>query len=116
MGVGAEVVQSGNVSNTESSRFSFGNPDTFRHGSNVQKQTLLGIADAEFRLSQLADDDRKIAETALANSGVEVYDSCDVEMTVAGHLGAFFVRHEQHEQTRFNPDDGVLELPRRGVG
>ena len=91
--------------------FSFGNPSSFRHGSDEQKQILLDIAESEFNLEHLSEDERDLAYEALGKSGVEVQSGCKIDMQVAGSLGAFFVRRKHRERTRFDPDLGVYEIP-----
>ena len=48
---------------------------------------------------------------ALDRSGIEVQDSCRVDMDAAGSLGAFFIRRKHQENTRFHPNLGVFETP-----
>ncbi len=94
-----------------STSFNFGDPTTFQYASTEEKQILRGIAETEFSLAHLSSYERELAEDALRSSGVEVYDACPVDMDVAGRFGALFIRKEQHEKTRFNPDLGILEVP-----
>ncbi|MCY4128304.1 MAG: hypothetical protein OXG15_03550 [Gammaproteobacteria bacterium] len=94
-----------------SNMFSFGDPSSFGHASDEQKQILIGIAESEFDLGHLSDDERDLAYEALGKSGVEVQSGCRIEMEVEGSLGAFLIRRKHHEKTRFDPTLGVYEFP-----
>lgn len=109
--VGADTMNSELPVGGGSSKFSFGEPLTFQYGSADQKRTLREIGEAEFSLAHLEIEHRALVEEALRNSGIEVQSTCAIDMEIQGELGAFFRKYAQHEQKRFDPDKGVLNLP-----
>ncbi len=91
-----------------SNAFSFGQPSTFRHGSMLQKELLLQIADSEFSLAHLKQGDQDLLKEALRTSAIEVHDSCVVKVVTEGHLAAFFRKHDVRERRQFDPKLGML--------
>ena len=100
--------------NEEASRvrpyFSYLNPATFSAGSAEQKRNLQSIAEDEFDLSHLPSADQELLQEAIQFSGLEVHDTCVVDVEVEGSVGAFLRRFEQQEHRRFDPRQGVLDL------
>ena len=92
--------------------FSVHDPSTFKHGSNVEKSELLSIAKEEFDLSHIANKERALLDEALAFSGVEVENTCEVEKKVDGQINVFFRRMKQSTHELFHPDLGIFNLQR----
>ena len=109
--LGAENTISEREKGNSSMMFSFGEPASFHAGTAEEKQILKDIAESEFSLEHLPEYERDLAYESLGKSGVEVQDACEVDMHVAGSLGAFFVRRRHQERTRFHPEFGVFEVP-----
>lgn len=109
--VGTEVSSAKAEVEPKLMQFSYGNPSTFRHGSEDQQRVLRSIAESEFSLDHLPEYERELVSEALDKSGIEVQDACRVDMSAAGSLGAFFIRRKHHERTRFDPNLGVFETP-----
>ena len=109
--VGTEVSSAKAEVEPKLMQFSYGNPSTFRHGSEDQQRVLRSIAESEFSLDHLPEYERELVSEALDKSGIGVQDACRVDMRAAGSLGAFFIRRKHHERTRFDPNLGVFETP-----
>lgn len=107
----AEATESVSKMRDISGMFSFGDPSSFQYGSDEEKQVLQDIAESEFSVEHLPEYERDLVSEALDRSGIEVQDSCRVDMDAAGSLGAFFIRRSHQENTRFDPNLGVFETP-----
>ena len=91
--------------------FSFNEPSTFHRGNEQQKATLRSIAEKEFDLDHLAQEDQDLLDNALRYSGVEVHHSCVIDEITRAKLRAFLVRWApERRHVRYHPTLGYKDL------
>lgn len=91
-------------------KFSFNQPSSFHWGNEQQKATLRTIADKEFSLDHLAQEDQDLLDEALRYSGVEVHHACVIDQNTAAKVRAFFGRWALDRNVRYHPTLGFKEL------
>ncbi|MYD45148.1 MAG: hypothetical protein F4W92_02180 [Gammaproteobacteria bacterium] len=89
---------------------SFNEPSTFHRANEQQKATLRSIADKEFSLDHLAQEDQDLLDEALRYSGVEVHHACVIDEFTRAKLRAFFVRWAPDRNVRYHPTLGYKDL------
>ena len=90
--------------------FSFNQPSSFHWGNEQQKATLRTIADNEFSLDHLAQEDQDLLDEALRYSGVEVHHACVIDQYTTAKVRAFFGRWALDKSVRYHPTLGIKEL------
>ena len=91
-------------------KFSFNEPSTFHWANEQQKATLRTIAEAEFSLDHLAQEDQDLLDEALHYSGVEVHHACVIDQNTTAKVRAFFGRWVLDRNVRYHPTLGFKEL------
>ena len=95
---------------TESNKFSFNEPSTFSYASDQQKETLRSIAEEEFSLDHLTQEDQDLLDEALRYSGVEVHPACVIDQHTCARFRAFLGRWAPDRDVRFHPAHGFKDL------
>ena len=90
--------------------FSYRVPSTFQFASPEHRQILLEIADSEFSMDHLDQDDRELLEEALRFSGIEVHGSCSVIKSTEGKTFAFLRRLKHSENVQFSPGKEIVKI------
>lgn len=90
--------------------FSYNEPSTFHRANEQQKATLRSIAEKEFSIDHLAQEDQDLLDDALRYSGVEVHHSCVIDETTRAKLRAFLVRWAPDRNVRYHPTLGYKDL------
>ena len=91
-------------------KFSFDEPSTFHWANEQQKATLRTIAEAEFSLDHLAQEDQDLLDEALRYSGVEVHHACVIDQNTRAKFRAFFGRWAPDRYVRYHPTRGLKDL------
>ena len=91
-------------------KFSFNEPSSFHWANEQQKATLRTIAEAEFSLDQLAQEDQDLLNEALRYSGVEVHHACVIDQNTRAKFRAFFSRTATDRNVRYHPTRGFKDL------
>ena len=91
-------------------RFSFNEPSSFQYGNAKQKATLQTIAETEFSLEHLAQEDQVLLAEALRFSGVEVHRACVIDQNTCARFRAFLGRWAQDKIVRYHPAHGFKNL------
>lgn len=91
-------------------KFSFNEPSSFHRANEQQKATLRTIAEAEFSLDQLAQEDQDLLDEALRYSGVEVHHACVIDQNTRAKFRAFFGRWAPDKYVRYHPTRGFKDL------
>ena len=92
------------------SSFSFNEPSTFHRANEQQKATLQSIAENEFNMDHLAQEDRDLLNEALRYSGVEVHHVCVIDQHTRANFGAFLGRWAHARNVRYHPTYGSKNL------
>ncbi len=90
--------------------FSFNEPSTFHRASEQHKATLRAIAENEFSLDHLAQEDQDLLNEALRYSGVEVHHACVIDQNARANFRAFFGRWAHDRNVRYHPTHGFKNL------
>ena len=91
-------------------KFSFNEPSTFHWANELQKATLRTIAENEFSLDHLAQEDQDLLNEALRYSGVEVHHTCVIDQYTQAKFRAFFGRWAPDRNVRYHPTSGLMDL------
>lgn len=91
-------------------KFSFNEPSTFHWGNEQQKATLRSIADNEFSMDHLAQEDQDLLDEALRYSGVEVHHACVIDQSTRAKFQAFLGRWAHDTKVRYHPTLGSRDL------
>ena len=91
--------------------FSFNEPVTFQYATDEQKATLRSIAEEEFSLEHLPQEQQDLLNEALQYSGVEVHKSCVIERSTNGIIWALLRRWSPEENMSYHPTLGSREIP-----
>lgn len=91
-------------------QFSFNEPSSFHWANEQQKATLRTIAEAEFSLDHLAQEDQDLLDVALRYSGVEVHHACVIDQYTRAKFRAFFSRTATDRNVRYHPTRGFKDL------
>ena len=92
------------------SSFSFNEPSTFQRANEQQKATLQSIAENEFNMDHLAQEDQDLLNEALRYSGVEVQHACVIDQHTRANFGAFLGRWAHERNVRYHPTRGFKNL------
>ncbi len=95
-------------------KFSFNEPVTFQYGNDEQKATLRSIAEEEFSLEHLSQEQQDLLNEALQYSGVEVHKSCVIERSTNGKIWALLRKWSPEEYMTYHPSLGTREIPKAG--
>lgn len=90
--------------------FSFNEPSTFHRASEQHKATLRSIAESEFSLDHLAQEDQDLLDEALRYSGIEVHHACVIDQHTGANFGAFLGRWAHDRNVRYHPTHGSKNL------
>lgn len=90
--------------------FSINEPSTFHRANEQEKATLRSIAEKEFSLDHLVQEDQDLLDEALRFSGVEVHHSCVIDETTRAKFRAFLVRRALDRNARYHPTLGHKDL------
>lgn len=91
-------------------QFSFNEPSSFHWANEQQKATLRTIAEAEFSLDHLAQEDQDLLDEALRYSGVEVHHACVIDQYTRAKFRAFFSRTATDRNVRYHRTRGFKDL------
>lgn len=91
-------------------KFSFNEPSSFHWATEPQKATLRAIAEDEFSLDHLPQEDQDLLDEALRYSGVEVHHACVIDQYTRAKFRAFFNRSSTDRNVRYHPTRGFKDL------
>ena len=91
-------------------QFSFNEPSSFHWANEQERATLRAIAENEFSLDHLAQEDQDLLQVALRYSGVEVYHACVIDQYTRAKFRAFFSRTATDRNVRYHPTRGFKDL------
>ena len=94
----------------DASQFSYGVPSSFHLADDEQKEYLTSLAESEFQLTHLKEEDRNLISDALKYSGVEVGTACQIEKKGSAKIKAFFRKFEEDEHKYFHPKQGMKNM------